>query len=321
MSVLQFSRRQDVIADEPTIVEIDKPIPLKFRPVERLKRAGVLKILRRYLIILTSIAAILAYPVLILLANHIDDDLEFPDSINQNWSSPWAGVGTQLLLREANTYGWTPDAPVWSPAARLTAMPAYQLAIAHAVGDFAELVNQQMGEQADTSLNSVALLLSRDVTANEIRAAGEALTSFDGGVRLRRYDDSISIAQYAQRLELFISWMRQSQTELSSVIENAKGQPFDLVAVEAVYRAKARAYVGHRFMSYMKMPAGLSIRNEIETTVSTLEKGAKFSPLFVMNAKPDSLLLASHPVSLYLQLNEAERALVNMAKAVEAQNL
>ncbi|MFC7292404.1 hypothetical protein [Hirschia litorea] len=321
MSVLQFSRRQDVIAEEPAIVEIDKPIPLKFKPVERLKQSGLPKRLRKYFIILASMALVLAYPVLVLQANHIDDDLTFPESINQNWSSPWAGVGTQILLREANVHGWTPDAPAWSPSARLTAMPAYQMAIAHAVGDFAELVNQQMGEPADTSLNSVALLLSRDVSANEIRAASEALTSFDGGVRLRRFDDSMTTVQYAQRIELLISWMRQSEAELSSIVDSAKGQPFDRDAVEAVYRSKARAYMAHRFVSYMKAPAGLSIRSEMEASLKALEKGAKFSPVFVLNTKADGLLLASHPTALYRQLLEAERVLSNMAQTVRAQSL
>ncbi len=320
MSVLQFSRKSEVIAEEPTPVEIKKPIPLKKKTAEALKKSRIPKIFKRYLLIATGFVLILAYPFMVLQANKISDDLNFPESIQQTWSSPWAGVGAQLLEREVEQHGWANDAPIWSPLARLTAMPAYQKAIGHAIGDYAELVNEELGGSAAADLNTVALLLSRDISKNEIRAASEALISFNGGVRLHRYDDTLTSKRYAERVDLMISWMRQSTGELASVINSPDRKLFEKSAIEAVYTAKARAYVAHRFLSIMQAPVGLSIKNEHAEAISQLEKAASFKPLLVANGKADGMIFASHPAALYQLLNRVEMALFEVAEAVESQS-
>lgn len=319
MSVLQFSRKSEVIAEEPVVTEVEKPVPIKIRSVEILKTSRIPRFFRNCLIAFLAAVLLLAYPLLVLHANKISDELSFPESINQNWSSPWAGVGTKLLEREVATHEWISDAPAWSPQARLTAMPAYQMAIIHAVGDFSELVNLQLGNGLESDLNSVALLLSRDVSADQIRAASEALTSYDGGVRLRRYDDTLTAQRYAQRLELMLSWLRQSSFELANIANNAQGLPFDKRATEAVYRAKARAYVAHRFLSYMNAPVGLSIKNEHSDSLNTLARAAKFRPFIVLNGKADGMFFASHPAALYQQLKNAEAEILKTFYAVEDQ--
>ncbi len=319
MSVLQFSRKSEVIAEEPPVVEIEKPIPLKTRTVEALKPSKLPKIIRNYLIVAFVVLAVLAYPIMIFQSNKIGDELSFPESINQNWSSPWAGVGTKLLEREVDKNGWVPGAHAWMPQSRLTAMPVYQNSIAYAIGDFAELVNYQIGGDSDSDLNTIALLLSQDITTDEIYAAIEGLSSYDGGVRLHRYNDTLTAQRYAERVSLMASWLRQSSSELSSIVNAEDRKTFDRAATEAVYRAKARAYMAHRFLSFMQAPVGLSIKNEHSDALVQLEKVARFSPLFVVNGNADGMLFSSHPATLNHFVDGAEAELQKVVKTVEAQ--
>lgn len=319
MSVLQFSRKSEVFAEEPDVVEIDKPIPLKTRSVQALKSSEIPSKVKNYFLGLLTITVLLAYPTSILLSNKIGDELNFPESINQNWSSPWAGVGTQILEREVDLNGWVADAPVWVPSARLTAMPAYQMALGHAIGDFVELVNTQQGNLEDSDLSATALLLSRDISEVEIRAAIESLYSYNGGVRLHRYDDTLTAARYVSRLGLMTSWLRQSAAELSEASNSASGAPFNKFATEAVYRARARAYVAHRFLSFMQAPIGLSIKQEHASALLALEQISDFKPLLVLNGSADGILIPSHPAALYQKVREAEFVLMEVSKTVQSQ--
>lgn len=265
------------------------------------------------------LAGVLVYWAMALFAHKIDDDLDFPQNIRQTWSSPWAGVSASILEREYSRNGWAPSAADWTPAARLTAKPAWQTALAEAFGANAGLAAQQaeaVEGEPDADLATAARLLIGSVNPSELRAAREALLSYDGRVRRHRVSGDVTAEQFAERLMLMASWSQASSRELMDVFHTADGWPLDDHAVVSIYRARARAYAAHRLISAMDAHYRDDVRVYREAALNAWARAATFSPLIVMNGAPDSMVFTSHAAAMRALLLEAEEATIAYAEAL-----
>jgi hypothetical protein len=261
----------------------------------------------------------LLYPALVVSSHKIGDDLNTPDKIQQEWSSRWAGVASILLTEELDVHNWAIGVESWKPQARLSYMPAYQASMADAIGQFSGLVGTQIGGEAEADLLIVERLLTSNVGVDEVRAAREALASYNGAIRLHHYNDSLSADRYIERVKLMRSWVFEGMFALEAVLDRSDTSVLDKQATEGVALARAKAYVAHRLLSYIDAPIGLSTRREHQNAIAGLEAVVKFDPSLVLNGKPDGLLIPSHPSALLVKLNEAQLALKNLSDAAEMQ--
>ena len=324
MSVIPFRRKREeshetqdefglpVIAPTPGDLEVSE---------ETAALAKRQLMLRRLLwiapVIIASLFAV--YWLLTLLSNKIDDDLTFPENVRQTWSSPWAGVSASILGREYEVNGWSPSAAEWTPSARLTAKPTWQTALAESLGAHAGLAAQQAEStegEVDADLSTASRLLTGSVNPSELRAAREALLSYDGRVRRHTISGAVSAEHFAERLVLMADWAKSSNRELMDVFHTADGFPLDDHAVVSVYRARARAYVSHRLISAMDTHYRDEIQPYREAALRSWARAAEFSPLFIINGAPDSMFFTSHAASMRALLLEANEATLAYASAL-----
>ncbi len=107
-----------------------------------------------------------------------------------DWTAPWIGGVASLMEKHFDELGWASDAPGWSPMARLTAKPAYQKAMAGSLGDYITLMNTQAHRARPSTpiLKPHPASISSEASANQLRAARDALTKYDR--RMHRRDIS-----------------------------------------------------------------------------------------------------------------------------------
>ncbi len=331
MSVVQFRPKTSEPDDDQVEDVISNPLALRrgrgdLVPVseETLHLAQVrhrwLRRIQAGLGLLVSIVFLVVggYLFSVIKANRIGDDLTFPQDLRQVWSSPWAGVSAMIVDREMLENGWSPEAPEWAPVSRLTAMPAYQSALVEAIGQHTALASQQTtkDQDPDPDLQAAARLLTGSVNTAELRAAREALASYDGRVRLHKVEDVVLPSEFADRLDLMADWSAQSGRELLEIFNSAKGVPLDDSAVMAVYRGRARAYLAHRLIWSMNEPYGIETREARDYALRSWEKAARFEPLVVLNGGREALVFPSHAAAMRALLMEAETATRNYAQLV-----
>ncbi len=317
MSVLQFSRRREVLAEPmPLAVELEQPFPFRevadndlasdqpSKPKFKLSQS-----LRRALIAFGLLVAALAYPASVIMATKLGGPLMAPDNLRQNWSVQWVGVGVHLITQEMQENGWAPGAQSWKPEARLTAKPAYQSALMQALGSYASLVSSQSGPEGDSDLNTVGRVLAGRIGVDEVRAARTALESYDARVRIHRASSDLSAKHFAERILLTADWTKASSKELITLNRTTDDVLSEKVSA-AVYRARAR---GAAAFSLLSVQADGFRAHDIEPlrleALNALEKIANFEPFFVLNGAPDGSVAPSHVAGMYFLLAQAEVAL------------
>ena len=149
-----------------------------------------------------------AYPAAIVASHHIDDS---PIALTEQdgWSVPHAGYAVTLIARELEGRGWSGDKANWHPQSRLTAMPAWQEAMANALAEHTELMSMLGAEDGvpDPDLAAAARLLP-------------VLQSQD----MRQASTSILCARPSQVMVFASRWWRRFKTMLKvSIIATVVG--------------------------------------------------------------------------------------------------
>jgi len=226
-----------------------------------------------------------------------------------DWTAPWAGAAARLMEIHFDNAGWAADAPDWAPAARLTAKPALQSAVAESLGEFLSLKSREAvtaGER-DGDLEAAARLLTGESTGVQLRAAYEALVSHDQ--RARRYA-AVAAAPEGDpvaELTLIAQWARQSQTELAKAAAGS-GAVLDADATRAVYSAKGRAQAAYLLLQAFGAYDDDRLLETRQTAADAWRAVATFDPLLVLNAAPDSPVLGNHATSMGFLMTQAEAA-------------
>jgi hypothetical protein len=213
-----------------------------------------------------------------------------------------------------------PDAAPWEPMARLTAKPAYQTAMAEALGDVIRAADTRAntGGQPDIDLAAAARLVNADSTAIQLRAARDALVNHDRRVRRRDAVTDLSATQVAQQLALIAGWAAASQNAIVTSATAIGGSPMDEEATRAVYAAKGRATVSWLLLASIKWPASADAAKARDVALSAWRDVAEFHPLIVFNGDADGSLFGNHAASMSFLIAQAEAATASLLSHVTA---
>jgi len=335
MSVLQL-RRDMVVVEEETAVEIETPFPLRTIDAEdadvaevteieedgetdERPRRSFLQTVRWWFNVAIVVVAVLAYPVAILMASDVGDGRIASAVDRTKWTTPWTGAAATLMEKHFNELGWVTDAPSWAPIARLTGKPAYQAAMASSIGEFVSLESKQASSlgQADPDLYAAARLISANSTGVQLRAARDALLNYDRRMRRRSAPPAWSPVQFAEQIAVLDAWAVKSQTEIAASAAVLGGSPIDDQATRAVYSAKGRAMAAYVFLDTMNWPESARATEARSAALEAWKAAAQFHPLFVLNGSPDGSLFGNHPASMGFLISQAQRATAEFRASVE----
>jgi hypothetical protein len=338
MSVLQLRRDMVVVEEEDAepAVEIETPFPLRTiepdtidgelteieeaRSDEEEAPRSLFQIVRFWFNVAIVAVALSAYPILTMLGSDVGDRNIANLVDRTRWTAPWAGGAATLMEKHFNQLGWASDSPGWAPMARLTAKPAYQSAMAGAIGEFLTLVNKQTtaGGTEDADLAAAARLVSPTSTGVQLRAARDALVNHDSRLRRRALNRISTPAQLVEQLALIDSWAVKSQADIASSASMLGGSPFDEVATVAVYSSKGRAMAAYVFLDTMHWPEDAKAAAARNAALGAWKSAAEFHPLIVLNGSPDGSLFGNHSASMGFLLAQAQKATANYAALVAA---
>lgn len=333
MSVLQL--RRDMVVAGPVadpVVEIETPFPLRkidvqreaidvdVEEIEQRPRRSFLSHLRFWFNALLVLAVLAIYPIMVVLGSDVGDRRIASTVDRTQWTAPWAGGAAGLMENQFNELGWASDAPDWAPMARLTAKPAYQAALAGSIGEYISLMNRHLVAvgQPDPDLEAATRLISLNSTGVQMRAARDALVSYDRRLRRRGAAVSETPADLAAQLSLIEKWAASSRADVARASVSLSGSPINEGATAAVYAAKARAMAAYTFIDTMHWPdetRSLAARN---AALAAWKAAAGFHPLIVLNGSPDGSLFGNHAASMGFLLAQAEQATADYLKLVGA---
>lgn len=336
MSVLKLRRDMVVVDDDAAtdpVAENDRPFPLRtlgrehediieaeIAPVEAEEeaheeaahpRSKTLGQHIRFWFNTTAIVALLAaYPAAVIASSDVGDR-DFEQLVNRaEWASPWASGVATLMEQHFDQLGWAADADAWEPMARLTAKPAYQIAMAASLGDVIKLANVQATTAGapDADLQAASRLVTEDSTGIQLRAARDALANYDRRMRRRDQATEFTPQQIADQLALINAWSIVSAQDISASTTAIGGSPMDEQATRAVYAAKGRAAVAYVVLASMQWPESVEAAKAREAAMAAWKDVAKFHPLVVLNGDPDGSVFGNHPTAVGFLLAKAEAA-------------
>jgi hypothetical protein len=336
MSVLKLRRDMVVVEEEKAVeAEIDKPFPLRRiepdeieaevheieeshdEPPGRVRRHRTFfGHIRFWFSIAAVIVLVAAYPTMMINGSDVGDRNVSSTLDRTRWTSPWAGGVVTLMEQHFNQLGWAKDAATWSPMGRLTAKPAYQAAMAGALGEFVKLSNNQLAPAGeDQDLIAAARLISAGASGAQLRAARDALTNYDRRLKRRASAAASTPAQIGDQLALIDSWAVKYQGEVGKMADTRNG-PLDAEAARAVYRAKGAAVAAYTVLDTLHWPDAAKVATQRSAALAAWKEAAEFHPMFVLNGSPDGSLFGNHAASMGFLLMKAQKATAALADAV-----
>ena len=336
MSVLKLRRDMVVVEDEPAtdkVAEIERPFPLRKLDAEQeaedviegeiaddaeveeeeFEGRAPKSLFQRvkFWFNATAILVLLgAYPTMVVAASDVGDR-DFDRLVNRaDWAAPWAGGAATLMEEHFGEFGWAPDAAAWEPMARLTAKPAYQSAMADALGDMIRLANTQAvaAGQPDADLAAASRLVTENSSAIQLRAARDALVNHDRRLRRRDAATDFTAAQVSEQLSLITTWAAASHADIAKSASAVGGSPMDEEATRAVYAAKGRATVAWLVLASMHWPESAEAAKARDAALNAWREVAEFHPLIVFNGDADGSLFGNHAASMGFLVAQAEAA-------------
>jgi len=257
---------------------------------------------------------------MVVLGSDVGDDRIGSNVDRTRWTAPWAGGAASIMEDQFGKLGWAADAPEWAPMGRLTAKPAYQAALAQSIGEYITLMNRHavaLGV-SDPDLEAATRLVSINSTGVQVRAARDALVSYDRRLRRKGVATSETSADLAAQLSLIESWAVKSQADVARTSQTLGGSPLDENATVAVYAAKGRAMAAYTFIDTMHWPEDAKSIAARNAALATWKAVASFHPLIVLNGSPDGSLFGNHPSSMGFLLAQAQTATADYLALVGA---
>jgi hypothetical protein len=267
------------------------------------------------------IAALGAYPVMVIAASDVGDGNLSGLVDRSQWAAPWTGGAAVLMQTHFDDLGWAADAQPWEPLARLTAKPAYQKAMAQSLGAVVALANSQAiaAGRPDADLEAAARLVSGDASGVQLRAARDALVNYDRRLKRRDVSFTSTPGQLKDQLALVSAWAAQSQAGILSSAASVGGNPMDEDATRAVYEAKGRATVAFMLMEALDWPQSPDAVAARASALEAWKNVAEFHPLVVLNGDPDGSVFGNHPAAVGFLLTQAEAATAALLATLPAE--
>jgi hypothetical protein len=266
------------------------------------------------------IAALVYYPVGMVVVHKIDDDPAFGPGEVAAGGSRAVAVTAALIDREIDKNGWTANDPFFLPGALLDNMPNFQQGIISALARFAFELTDQIGRtrgssQTDADLQEAAGQLqlpgnkwvwdpstSLGITATseqQYRKAMRALLNYNqrliaGQATFERRADNLLAT-----LDRIAADLGSASAALEQRIEEHSGDLVDFRADDLFYNTKGRLY-GYAMIlrelgqDFDKVIADKDLTKVWQQLVDNLFVAATLQPWWVVNGAPDSQFLPSH---------------------------
>lgn len=279
---------------------------------------------RRWWLVAVLIVVVLAlyYPVGMMLAHQINDDIDFqaPPKFAVEGGSGAVSIAAAIVAREVNDTKWVANKPFVFPSSLLDNMPNFQMGVVYAVSRFAIEMTDVLGRtrgssQVDMDLDRASGLLKYDGTiwmwepTTSMMPTASAEKQYRAGMAaLVRYNLRLGAgkAVYDKRADNLIAFLERVAADLGSAsaaldqrtVESNAGW-FDTRADDTFYATKGRLYayylllreIGNDFAAIL---AEKAVENVWQQMMANLRTAAALDPLIISNGAADGLLMPSH---------------------------
>ncbi len=263
------------------------------------------------------LAALLYYPIGMLIVHQIDDDTTLVADPPPGGSHAVA-MTVRLIERETRENSWTPMAPFFMPSAALDNMPNFQTGIRDALSRFTIELTDQIGRirgssAADTDLEAATgflkyapdvwyynvseSLLPQRSSAEQYRNAAAALRVYnrrlsEGNAVFERRADNLLAT-----LDRFSSDLGSASAATGDALEQYSA--FSIYADDVFYHNKGRLYGYYMLLTalqadFQNVVAEKEVASLWAQMLSSMHAAASMNPLVVINGSPDGLVLPSH---------------------------
>ena len=273
-----------------------------------------------FALVALMVAALIYYPVGMVVVHKIDDDPAFGPGEVAAGGSRAVAVTAALIGREIDKNGWTANDPFFLPGALLDNMPNFQQGIISALARFAFELTDQIGRtrgssQADPDLQEAAGQLqlpgnkwvwdpstSLGLTATSEQQYRKAMRA------LLKYNQRLIAGQatFERRADNLLATLDRIAADLGSAsaaleqrIEEHSGDLVDFKADDLFYNTKGRLY-GYAMIlrelgqDFDKVIADKDLTKVWNQLVDNMFVAATLQPWWVVNGAPDSQFLPSH---------------------------
>ena len=287
------------------------------------ERAGAL-VRNRWAVIVFVVLAILIlyYPVGMILAHRINDDLSFvpAESMQPPGGSRAVAMTTAMIDREVNETKWVANTPFLFPASILDNMPNFQMGLMYAISRFAIEMTDVLGRtrgssQVDPDLDKASGLLKYDGTiwlwepSTSLMPTASAEKQYLAGMNaLMRYNKRLAEEQtvYDRRADNLIAFLDRVGADLGSASAaldqramESNAAWFDTKADDVFYATKGRLYgytmilqeIGADFATVIEEKNVVKVWQQM---LDSLRTAASMDPLIISNGHNDGLFMPSH---------------------------
>ena len=269
-----------------------------------------------------ALAALLYYPVGMLIVHTINDDVQYTVPVDRQPANGSRAVAMAVMLieREAEDTTWTANKPWIFPSAALDNMPNFQVGMIYALSRFAIEMTDVLGRtrgssQVDEDLDKASGLLKYDGTiwvwepSTSLLPTASAEKQYISAKRsLERYNQRLSdgSAVFDRRADNLIAFMERVSLDLGSVSatldQRAIGSNagwFDTKADDIFYATKGRLYGYYMILrelgiDFETVIAEKNAEKVWQQMLDSLRTAAEMNPLIVSNGANDGLFVPSH---------------------------
>lgn len=305
--------------------------------------------LRRHWLTLTAIVIVLIfglyYPVGMLIAHKVDDNLDYQVPANEQAEagSRTVAMAASLIEREVNRNGWVANDPFFMPGSMLDNMPNYQLGMIHALGRFAFQMVDQIGRtrgssQTDTDLQEAAGLLQYSGTKwifdfstsllptakseDQYRKGRRALIDYNrrlaqGQAVFERRSDNLQAT--LERIALDIG---SASAAIDRRIREGSVLLVDWEGDDVFYSVKGQLYAYYLLLRELRQDYANIVRdrelgNTWDQMLSSFAAAAELRPLVVSNAEPDAVILPNHLASMGFYVERARTQIYELVNILQ----
>lgn len=273
------------------------------------------------LIVIVAIAA-LYYPIGMLLAHKVNDDVKYtvPESQQLPNASRAIAIAVSLIEREAEDNTWVANKPFLFPSSMLDNMPNFQVGMMYALSRFAIEMTDVLGRtrgssQVDEDLDKASGLLKYDGTIwhwepsiSLLPTASAEKQYISAKKSLARYNERLNdgTAVFDRRADNLIAFIDRVGFDLGSVSSTLDQQAmrsnagwFDTKADDIFYSTKGRLYAYYLILRELGIDfEGVIAEKKVEKVwqqmLDSLRTAAEMDPLIISNGANDGLFVPSH---------------------------
>ncbi len=273
-------------------------------------------------IVVFLVVLLLIYPIGMLLAHKINDDVAFnaPKELQLAKGSRAVAMTVALIERETEQTKWVANKPFVFPSSMLDNMPNFQVGLMYALSRFAIEMTDVLGRtrgssQVDEDLDKASGLLKYDGTIwhwepstslwptasaeKQYASARKALAKYNE----RLNDGSAVFDRRADNLIAFLDRVGSDLGSASAALDNqavsSNAGWFDTKADDIFYATKGRLYGYYMILRELEADLGSviaekNVENVWQQMMDSMRTAASMDPLIISNGNNDGFFFPSH---------------------------